>query len=145
MDKLIRMILVTVSCVAVQACADRPNTAAPVKPTIPSAAAATAKPASPANPAPASSNIQAVVLDDKTLTQSEVNSLLSQGYKPKKGHGDDVLYCRSEMQLGSRFPTKVCLTGEQIKSEIQDSKDTTAILERNMGNGAGACGSAKCN
>ena len=144
MEKLIRLILVTFACVAAQACADHPTTAAPVKPAMLATPAATSGTISPANPVSAPANMQRVVLDDKTLTQAEVNRLLSQGYKPRKGRGDDVLYCRSEPQLGSRFEKKVCLTGEQIKTATQDGKDTTRVLERNLGNPGLMC-ATKCS
>jgi hypothetical protein len=144
MDKLIRLILVTLACVATQACADHPTTAGPVKAAISTTSAATAETPPPANPVPVSANTQRVVLDDKTLTQAEVNQLLSQGYKPRKGHDDQILYCRSEPQLGSRFEKKVCLTGTQIKNAIQDSKDETRDLERNIGNPGTMC-ATKCS
>jgi hypothetical protein len=146
MDKLIRLTLITVACIAAQACADHPTTAAaPAKPATASAPAATSGTSSPAGPASGAAGVQLVSLNDKTLTQSEVNQLIDQGYKPKQGHDGEVLYCRSEVTLGSRFPKKVCMTGVQIKTAMQDSKDETAIMERNVGNGSGACGSARCN
>lgn len=144
MDKHIRLILVTLACVAAQACADHPTTAGAVKPAISATPAATAETMPPASPVPVSANTQRVVLDDKTLTQDEVNQLLSQGYKPRKGHDDRVLYCRSEPQLGSRFEKKVCLSGTQIKAAIQDSKDATRTLERNLGNPGQMC-ATKCS
>lgn len=147
MDKLIRLTLVTIACIAAQACAEHPTTAAapaamPARAAAPAPASGTA---SPATSATGSASAQPVVLNDKTLTQSEVNQLIDQGYKPKQGRDGDILYCRSETTLGSRFSKKVCLTGVQIKTAMQDSKDQTAIMERNIGNGAGACGAGRCN
>jgi hypothetical protein len=80
----------------------------------------------PAKPAP-------VVLQDKTLTQAEVNRMLAQGYKPKKGRGDDVLYCREEAALGTHFTKTVCLSAQQIKQRTQDSREITDKLETNGG------------
>jgi len=74
-----------------------------------------------------------VVLQDKTLTQAEVNRMLSQGYKPKKGRGDDVLYCRDEAAMGTHFTKTVCLTAQQIKQRTQDSREITDRLETNGG------------
>jgi len=146
MDKLIRLTLITVACIAAQACADHPTTAASAtRPAIPSTPAATPGTLPPAGTASGSASAQLVTLNDKTLTQSEVNQLIDQGYKPKQGHDGEVLYCRSEVTLGSRFSKKVCMTGLQIKTAMQDSKDQTAIMERNVGNGSGACGAARCN
>lgn len=145
MDKLIRLTLVAVACIAAQACADHPTTAAPpVKAAIPATPAATANTVPPASPVLTSAKAEPLVLNDKTLTQAEVNDLISQGYKPKQ-KGDSILYCKSETTLGSRFPKTVCMTGVQIKTMIQDSKDETAIMTRNMGNSSQACGGARCN
>jgi hypothetical protein len=144
MDKFIRLILVTVACVAAQSCADHPTTAGPVRSAQSSAPAPAPEITPPANAVPATANAQQVVLDDKTLTQSEVNELLSQGYKPKKGRGDEVLYCRSEQQMGSRFEKKVCLTGDQIKTLVRDSKDETKFLQRDLGNPGVMCASVRC-
>jgi hypothetical protein len=112
MNMLMRLIPVVFACAAAQAFAgDTPSTT----------------PAStPDRPAP-------IVLEDRTLTQAEVNRMLSQGYKPKKGRGDDVLYCRSEAQMGSHFEKTVCLTAQQIKQRTQDSREITERLETNGG------------
>lgn len=144
MDKFIRLIVVTFACVAAQACADHPTTVGPAKSALSSTPAPAPETAPPANPVSASANAQQVTLDDKTLTQSEVNELLSQGYKPRKGHGDEVLYCRSEQQMGSRFEKKVCLTGDQIKTLVRDSKDETRFLQRDLGNPGVMCASVRC-
>jgi len=74
-----------------------------------------------------------VVLEDKTLTQEQVNRMLSQGYKPKKGRGDSVLYCRDESAMGTHFTKTVCLTAEQIKQRTADSREITDRLEANGG------------
>ena len=66
-----------------------------------------------------------------------MSRLLSQGYKPQKGRGDDVLYCRSEPQLGTHFEKKVCMTAEQIKSATVDSRDALEHLQHNVGNPPG--------
>jgi hypothetical protein len=113
MKRFTRLIPVVFACAAVQAFAgDTPpstNSASP-----------------PAKSAP-------VVLQDKTLTQEEVNRMLSQGYKPKKGRGDDVLYCRDEPALGTHFTRTICLTAQQIKQRTQDSREITDRLETNGG------------
>lgn len=113
MKLIIRMIPVVVACAATQAFAgDTPSS--------------TNSTSTPAKPAP-------VVLEDKTLTQAEVNRMLSQGYKPKKGRGDSVLYCRDEAAMGTHFTRTVCLTAEQIKQRTADSREITDKLETNGG------------
>lgn len=117
MNPFIRLIPVVLACAAAQAFAgDTPTS--------------TNSASTPAKPTP-------IVLQDKSLTQEEVNRMLAQGYKPKKGRGDDVLYCRSEPQLGSHFEKTVCLTAQQIKQRTQDSREITERLETNGGNPPG--------
>jgi hypothetical protein len=70
-----------------------------------------------------------VVLVDKTLTDGQVKQLLARGYKPQS-HGDDVLYCRREQQLGSHFETKICKTAAQIQRDELDSKETMQNMQR---------------
>jgi len=113
MKPVIRMLPVVLACAAARAFAGD---------TPPSTNSAS----TPAKPA-------AVVMEDKTLTQAEVNRMLSQGYKPQKGRGDSVLYCRSEPQMGSHFEKTVCLTAQQIKQRTQDSREITEKLETNGG------------
>jgi hypothetical protein len=112
-----RLMLVAFACAAAHAFAnDTP--------------ASTNSASTPAKPGP-------VVLQDKTLTQAEVNRMLAQGYKPKKGRGDDVLYCREETALGTHFTKTVCLSAQQIKQRTQDSREITEKLETNGGLRAG--------
>jgi hypothetical protein len=136
-NTLIRLMPVIFACVAAQAFAGDPPTPAAVEPAKPATPAATADTTAPTNPAPVPDKSHRLVLDDKSLTQAEVNRLLAQGYKPQRGRGDNVLYCRSEAPLGSRLEKKVCLSADQIKAVQQDSKDITEKLQRNAGNPAG--------
>jgi hypothetical protein len=87
--------------------------------------------------APAAAKPEKLVLDDKTLTNAEVSQMLAQGYRPQKGRGDDVLYCRSEQPTGTRFPQKVCKTADQIKALNRDSKDMAARQQMPSGNPSG--------
>jgi hypothetical protein len=138
-NTFIRMMPAIFACVVAQACAGNPTTPGPVEPAKPATPAATADTTSPTNPAPVAANPQRLVLEDKTLTNAEVNRLLAQGYKPQKGRGDNVLYCRSQPQLGTHFEKKVCMTADQIKTLTQDSRDIAEKLQRNQGNPARAC------
>jgi hypothetical protein len=103
--------------------ADASSAAAPTQAKVEPEATA---PQSAAAAAAAAAKPERLVLEDKTLTNPEVSRLLAQGYRPQKGRGDDVLYCRSEQPIGTRFAKKVCKTAEQIKSLTQDSKDVAA-------------------
>jgi len=87
----------------------------------------------PANSAAPPAKPAQVVLEDKTLTQEQVNRMLAQGYKPKKGRGDSVLYCRDEAAMGTHFTRTVCLTAEQIRQRTADSREITDRLETGGG------------
>jgi hypothetical protein len=143
----IRLMPVIVACFASQAFAsnDPPATPAPVEaaksPTAPTNTAATTSATTADTPATTSSASapatgQKLVLEDKTLTNTEVSRLLSQGYKPQKGRNDTVLYCREEAQLGTHFTKKVCMSADQIKQATLDSTDLTRKFQQNQGNPA---------
>jgi hypothetical protein len=147
-NTFVRLMPVLFACVATQVVAGDPPTPKTVdtdKP-VASAAAASADTTSAANPVEAKAPVMAaaaaakperLVLDDKTLTNAEVSQMLAQGYRPQKGRGDDVLYCRSEQPTGTRFPQKVCKTADQIKALNRDSKDMAARQQMPSGNPTG--------
>jgi hypothetical protein len=68
---------------------------------------------------------------DTTLTDAQVKHILARGYKPQS-HGGDVLYCRREQQLGSRFETKVCKTAGQLAEEELESRESTENMQRRL-------------
>jgi hypothetical protein len=131
-----RVMPVIFAFVASQAFAsDEPPATAPVeaaKPATP-AATPTATATTPAATTPAPAQGQRLVLEDKTLTNTEVQRLLSQGYKPHKGPNDTVLYCRSEAQMGTHFEKRVCMSADQIKGANQDSMELTRKFQQNQG------------
>ena len=149
MNTFVRLMPVLFACVATQVIAGDPPTPKSVdadKPTAPAVAtsadgASAAKPAQskadPGTTASAATKPERLVLDDKTLTNAEVSQMLSQGYKPQKGRGDDVLYCRSEQPTGTRFPKKVCKTADQIRAQTRDSKDLAERQQMPSGNPTG--------
>jgi hypothetical protein len=140
-NTFVRLIPILFACVATQVVAGdppAPKTVDPNKPAasaaavnadaVPAATPAQAKVEPEASAPTAAADVakpQRVVLEDKTLTNAEVSQMLAQGYRPQKGRGDDVLYCRSEQPLGTRFAQKVCKTADQIKSLTRDSKEIT--------------------
>lgn len=149
MNTFVRLMPVLFACVATQVVAGDPPTPKAVDPDKPAASsvavstdsAAAANPAQakadPGTTAPAAAKPERLVLEDKTLTNTEVSQMLAQGYKPQKGRGDDVLYCRSEQPTGTRFPQKICKTADQIKAQMRDSKDMAARQQMPSGNPAG--------
>jgi len=68
---------------------------------------------------------------DDTVTDAQLKQILSKGYKPEsQARGNEVYYCRSERQLGSRFETKLCKTAARILQEEQGSKEAATLVER---------------
>jgi hypothetical protein len=88
----------------------------------PTSSSSSAQPASAAKPATASTT--AAASDEDTDKR-----LRSQGYKPEAHNGTKV-YCRKETELGSRFPSKVCATPEQIANANKDSQDALDKVQR---------------
>jgi hypothetical protein len=81
------------------------------------------------------------VLVDDTVSDTQLKAILAKGYRPtRQGDAHEVLYCRSESELGSRFSTKVCKTATQILQAEQQSKDASARLQRPGGSGGGKYG-----
>ena len=71
------------------------------------------------------------VLVDNTVTDAQLKQILSKGYKPEsQARGNEVYYCRSEVELGSRFESKVCKTAAQILQDEQGSKEATTYVQR---------------
>ena len=71
------------------------------------------------------------VLVDDTVTDAQLKQILSKGYKPAtQARGNEVYYCRSERELGSRFETKVCKTAAQIFQDEQGSKEAATYVQR---------------
>ena len=89
--------------------------------TTPASSSTTAKPASDAKPAASSTGAAPDEATDKRLR--------SQGYKPEMHNGNTV-YCRKETELGSRFPSKVCATPEQLANANKDSQDALDKVQR---------------
>jgi hypothetical protein len=55
--------------------------------------------------------------------------LRAQGYKPVN-HNGTLRYCRSEQALGSRFPTSVCGTPEELDFAEKNGKETVQRIQQ---------------
>lgn len=60
-------------------------------------------------------------------------------YKKRKVGGETV-YCRDETITGSRFPSKVCLTYEQLKETVIQSDEMRSRMSQRVCSGKGLCG-----
>jgi hypothetical protein len=77
------------------------------------------------------------ILVDDTVNSAQLKQILSKGYRPEsQARGNEVYYCRSEPELGSRFEKKVCKTATRILQDELEGKDETTRLERPSGNPA---------
>jgi hypothetical protein len=65
---------------------------------------------------------------------AKLKKLKAMGYKAEM-HGNEVVFCRNEAQLGSRFKHKVCNTAEVLDKQMLDSQDLTKQAQRNLSNG----------
>jgi hypothetical protein len=74
-----------------------------------------------------------IVLRDETLDGAQLKQILAKGYKPE-GHGDQVLYCRRESEMGTRVETKVCRTATVILGLEQQGRDITERAQKDNGN-----------
>jgi hypothetical protein len=62
---------------------------------------------------------------------AKLRQLKGMGYKAEM-HGSEVVFCRRETVLGSRFEKKVCNTAEALEQQMLDSQDATKQAQRNL-------------
>ncbi len=58
-----------------------------------------------------------------------LKKLRAAGYKTEM-HGKDVVFCRKEPVLGSRFEKKVCSTAEELDNQMASGKDMLESTQR---------------
>jgi ribulose bisphosphate carboxylase small subunit len=91
-----------------------------------------------ANAQPAANTSARKVLVDDTVTDAQLKQILKKGYKPEsQARDNEVYYCRSERELGSRFETKICRTAARILEEERQGKEVTTRIEQTGGNKPG--------
>jgi hypothetical protein len=61
--------------------------------------------------------------------------LKAAGYKAEM-HGEELVFCRREAQLGSRFERKVCSTADAIEQQATLAQELTERTQRMGVNGA---------
>ena len=93
--------------------------------TSPPQSAAAATPQSATSATSATAPVDAAA----AIAAARDKRLRDRGYKPEKRHGETI-YCRSEMVVGTRFPSKVCGTGDQLDQITTDDKDALQTLQR---------------
>jgi hypothetical protein len=65
-----------------------------------------------------------------TGAEKELNRLKSAGYKPEV-HGSEVVFCRREAVVGSRFEKKVCNTAEKLQQQAAIAQELAEQSQRN--------------
>jgi hypothetical protein len=91
----------------------------------------------PVNGPPVANKPRKKVLVDDTVTDAQLKQILARGYKPEsQARGNEVYYCRSEHELGTRFEKKVCKTATRILQDELQGKDEATRVERPSGNKA---------
>jgi hypothetical protein len=81
------------------------------------------------------SKVKKKILVDNTVNDEQLKQILAKGYKPgSQASGNEVYYCRSEPELGSRFEKKICKTAARILQDEVEGKSEASLLERPSGN-----------
>jgi hypothetical protein len=57
--------------------------------------------------------------------EAKLKQLKAAGYRPEMKNGQ-VIFCRKEQQLGSRFDKKACDTAENLERQMKAGQDLTA-------------------
>ncbi len=100
--------------------ADEPE--APASPATPEPAATAAKP-----PVAAPAKAEAVSADG--VTKEELKRLHAAGYK-QKTRGNQIVYCRVESVLGTRFDREMCATARDLDYIRSNSQELATQIQR---------------
>ncbi len=90
----------------------------------------------PAAPAPAAATAADAAVEKtpaqlkKEAAEARIKQYGVNGYKPETTKSGEVVYCKREAAIGSRFETKQCRTFEQLKDESQNAKELVEQLQR---------------
>jgi hypothetical protein len=125
---IVLAVALSVSVVSIAWSADEPASppaASPPAAASPTPAAdATAAPPAAAQPAAAAKAPakEATTAADSKDSDAEKH-LLARGYKKETRSNGQVVFCRKEIELGSRFETKKCGTAESMAFAEQQARD----------------------
>jgi hypothetical protein len=75
-----------------------------------------------------SGNVSLKAGDDDAAAQ--LKRFRAAGYKPEV-HNGEVVFCRKEVLLGSRFDKKICNTADQLVRIEAEAREVTARAQRN--------------
>jgi hypothetical protein len=60
----------------------------------------------------------------------QLKRLKAAGYKPEV-HGGEVVFCRKEAVLGSRFEKKMCASAESLEHQMNNAQEMASQAQRN--------------
>lgn len=132
-----RLLLLLIAFVALPVLAVEPASESPAAP----APADNAAPAAPAaQPAKDAEPAQALPTATAAAAPAEEFKAPS-GYKKKKKRSGETVYCRSEIPVGTRFPTEYCFTQNDLErmEKNKQSMQRDVQLRTKMCTTGGAC------
>jgi hypothetical protein len=77
---------------------------------------------------PADGQVKLVAGDD--AADKQLKRLKAAGYKPEV-HGGEVVFCRKEAVLGSRFEKKMCSTADALDQQMSTAQEMASQAQRN--------------
>ena len=135
MDPFMRMIIGLFTVLSVGALSQAMATDPPAEaPKAATSAAATPSSTTTAKSEDGAKTVKLVAGDE--AADARLKKLRAAGYKAEM-HGKDVVFCRKEPILGSRFEKKVCNTAEELDNQMSSGRDLVENTQRNglgMGN-----------
>jgi hypothetical protein len=62
---------------------------------------------------------------------AQIKRLQAAGYKPEL-HNGEILFCRNETVVGSRFDQKICNTSDQLENVANTAREQTVNVQRGL-------------
>jgi hypothetical protein len=82
-----------------------------------------------ATPAADGTHVKLTTTDPAAAAQ--LKRLQAAGYKPEL-HNGEILFCRKETVVGSRFDQKICNTSDQLENVANTAREQAAKVQRNL-------------
>jgi hypothetical protein len=79
--------------------------------------------------APSGSRISVTTTDP--VAEAQLKRLRAAGYKPEL-HNGEILFCRKETLVGSRFDQKICNTSDQLENTAVTAREQAAQVQRHL-------------
>jgi hypothetical protein len=66
----------------------------------------------------------------REAAEAKIRKTGAYGYKPETTKSGDIVYCKTEAPIGSRFETKQCRSFEQLRDEALHGKEYLENMQR---------------